>query len=249
VIILSDKKWEIGIAVLLISLSAILYYIHFIIFHDLHHIWIYLLGDIAFAPIDVLIVTLILHKVLERRDKKQTLEKLNMVIGSFFSSIGHDLLTYFSDNDPNLEEIRKNLIVNNSWDDKEFKNAKKILNSYTYSVKMDKNHMIELKGFLSDRSNFMLRLMENPVLLEHEKFTDVLLSVSHLAEELQKRKNLTETPDSDLTHLSGDVNRAYGYLVSQWLDYMLYLKNNYPYLFSLAMRSNPFDEKSEITVK
>ena len=30
---------------------------------------------------------------------------------------------------------------------------------------------------------------------------------------------------------------------------MHYLKNNYPYLFSLAMRLNPFDEKATPEVK
>jgi hypothetical protein len=29
-------------------------------------------------------------------------------------------------------------------------------------------------------------------------------------------------------------------LISQWVDYMKHLKKNYPYLFSLAIRINPF---------
>jgi hypothetical protein len=37
-----------------------------------------------------------------------------------------------------------------------------------------------------------------------------------------------------------DIKRAYGLLVDQWLVYMKHLKDNYPYLFSLAMRVNPF---------
>jgi len=28
------------------------------------------------------------------------------------------------------------------------------------------------------------------------------------------------------------------------VDYMRYMKDNYPYLFSLAMRTNPFDRKT-----
>ncbi|AEK18976.1 hypothetical protein [Methanococcus maripaludis] len=246
---MSDTKWEIGIAVALVALSTVLYYIHFLIFHDIHHISIYLLGDIAFTPIEVLIVTLILHRLLEHRDKKQTLEKLNMVIGSFFSEVGEELLTYFSDNDPDLKEIRKNLIVNNNWDDREFKNAHKILKNYNYHVKINSDNIKELKEFLNSESPFILRLMENPALLEHEKFTGLLRAISHLSEELMKRKDIDNLPQSDIDHISGDIVRVYERLVSEWLDYMMYLKNNYPYLFSLAMRSNPFDLTSEIIVK
>lgn len=43
-------------------------------------------------------------------------------------------------------------------------------------------------------------------------------------------------------HLAGDVDRVYGLLARFWLEYMRYLKGNYPYLFSLAVRTNPFDE-------
>jgi hypothetical protein len=49
-------------------------------------------------------------------------------------------------------------------------------------------------------------------------------------------------PESDRGHLAIDIERIYGLIVHQWLDYMNYLKSNYPYLFSLAMRANPFDQ-------
>jgi len=44
--------------------------------------------------------------------------------------------------------------------------------------------------------------------------------------------------------LLGDVRRAYGLLASEWLSYMKHLRDNYPYLFSLAMRTNPFDPQA-----
>jgi hypothetical protein len=34
----------------------------------------------------------------------------------------------------------------------------------------------------------------------------------------------------------------------EWLDYMRYLKKDYPYLFSLALRLNPFDEDALVAV-
>jgi hypothetical protein len=91
--------------------------------------------------------------------------------------------------------------------------------------------------------------LENPTLLEHESFTELLRSVFHLTEELANREALTQLPDTDYQHLAGDIKRAYILLVHQWFDYMKHLKDNYPYLFSLAMRANPFDRDASPIVK
>jgi len=118
-------KWQIVLGVFLVSLSVILYLIHYAIFRDPHHIFIYMLGDIAFVPIEVLFVTLIIHKVISEREKYVMMEKLNMVIGTFFSEVGTKLLKYFSEFDENFEEIRSNLIVENNWSEKHFLKIKK----------------------------------------------------------------------------------------------------------------------------
>ncbi len=97
--------------------------------------------------------------------------------------------------------------------------------------------------------DFMLRLIENPLLLEHESFTTLLLAVFHLTEELTIRSDLSGLPESDLLHLSSDIKRAYEILVNEWADYMNYLRKNYPYLFSLAMRTNPFDQLASPIVR
>ena len=51
-----------------------------------------------------------------------------------------------------------------------------------------------------------------------------------------------------MVHLAGDAKRAYHLLVQQWLDYMRFLKDEYPYLFALAMRTNPFDREASAIV-
>ena len=78
-------------------------------------------------------------------------------------------------------------------------------------------------------------------MLEHESFTELLWAVFHLAEELSHRPTVSELPDSDYDHLSGDIRRAHQLLVREWLSHMEHLKSDYPYLFSLAVRTNPFD--------
>lgn len=242
-------RWQILLGLALILLSGFLYLIHYTVFRDPHHIFIYLLGDIAFVPIEVLLVTIIIHQLLSEREKKARLEKLNMVIGSFFSEVGTSLLTYFSDFDPELDKIRKNLIVTNDWSEQEFTDVSKYLKVYDYKVEIGKVDLAGLRDFLVVRREFMLRLLENPTLLEHESFTGLLRAVFHLTEELETRGDVTKLPDADYVHLANDIKRAYTFLVQQWLDYVKYLKINYPYLFSLAMRINPFDQTASPFVK
>src|SRR4030042_938917 len=104
-------NWQIILALILVLLSAIFYFIHYLIFRDAHHIFIYLLGDIAFLFLDVWIVMLVLHRLLVYREKQSILKKLNMVIGTFFSEVGTELLKICSRFDPKASDIAQQLVV------------------------------------------------------------------------------------------------------------------------------------------
>jgi len=239
---------QIILGVLLLLLSAVAYSIHYFIFRDAHHIFIYMIGDIAFVFIEVLLVTIIIHQVLEDREKRNRLEKLNMVIGIFFSEVGTDLLAYFSDLDPNLDQLRCDLVVTKDWSDKEFINVSKKLKKYSYKIVPDNLDLEKLRVFLIGKRNFFLTMMENPNLMEHESFTELLRAVFHLTEELKFRDTIANLPDTDLYHIAGDIDRAYAMLVIEWLSYMQHLKDNFPYFFSLALRTNPFDQDASAVV-
>lgn len=247
--VMKRLSWQSFLGISLILLSALVYIIHYAIFRDPHHILIYLIGDIAFVFIEVLLVTLIIHRLLNEREKRAKLEKLNMVIGAFFSEVGTQLLTYFSDFDPKLDEIRQALIVTDNWSNQEFFRANRYLLGYAYEVEIQKINLAHVKKFLFEKGDFLLRLLENPNILEHESFTELLRAVFHLTEELSQRTDIRKLPDSDYAHIAGDIKRAYTLLVKEWLNYMKYLKDNYPYLFSLAMRTNPFDQNASPIVE
>jgi hypothetical protein len=237
-------RWQIILGVSLLLLSAAVYVLHFAIFRDAHHIFLYLIGDVAFVFIEVLLVTMIIHQLMSSRDKRVRFEKLNMVIGAFFSEVGTGLLTYLSDFDPKLETIRRELLVTDDWSDKRFSSAINRLRDYDYRVEIHKVDLQYLRDFLVEKRGFLLRLLENPSLLEHEAFTELLRAVFHVTEELESRETLSQLPESDYKHLGTDIRRVYTRLVHEWLRYMKHLKNNYPYLFSLAMRLNPFDQSA-----
>jgi len=87
------------------------------------------------------------------------------------------------------------------------------------------------------------------MVFEHETFTDLILAINHLTEELKARDDLSALPSSDKSHLANDIGRVYSQLIPQWLKYMEYLRNHYPYLFSLAIRKNPFDDSASVIVR
>lgn len=242
-------NWQVLLGLFLIVLSAFFYLIHYAIFRDVHHIFLYLIGDIAFVFVEVLMVTLIIHQLLNEREKRTKLNKLNMVIGTFFSEVGTDLLKSFIEFDVHVDKIRGNLILSDHWSGHQFLEVNKSLMNYDFKIESQKGDLEKLRSFLIGKREFLLRLLENPNLLEHETFTNLLWAVFHLAEELENRVDVKTLSDTDYAHISGDMKRAYILLISQWLNYMNHLKSNYPYLYSLAVRMNPFDPNASPIIK
>ncbi len=238
-------NWQVTFACILIVLSIILYVCHYLIFKDGHRIFLDLLEYIAFIPVQVLLVTLVIDKLLRVREKRTLLKKLNMVIGVFFSEVGMDLVRRFLAFESNRERLSENLILSPEWTGKQFLQARKAIKDFGHELDLSGGGLVELGTFLEGKKYFLLRLLENPNLLEHESFTNLLWAVTHLAEELSFREGLTGLPQEDLGHLSGDIKRVYTLLISEWLVYMSHLHGAYPYLYSLAVRTNPFNPNAK----
>ena len=238
---MKKSYWQIRLGVILVALSAVFYLIHYAIFRDAHHIFLYLIGDIAFVFIEVLMVTLIIHEVLNLREKKALMEKLNMVIGAFFSEVGTRLLSELAACDSDAEQVRRELIVTGHWTKEQFAKAKRAIRGYEFKIDPQCGDLPVMRETLIVQREFLLRLLENPNLLEHDTFTGLLMAVFHLTEELASRSDVRQLSEADRLHIAGDMKRVYGLLTAEWLDYMKHLRENYPYLFSFAMRTNPFD--------
>jgi hypothetical protein len=233
--------WQVALSFVLVLVSVGLYALHFLLFRDAHYIFEYLLGDIAFLPFQVLFVTLIINQLLGNREKKAKLKKMNMVIGTFFSEVGGELLKMFLSFEKNEKGLKALVLHDRRWADKDFSRLRGQLAEFPYAIDSNGGSLPELKVFLTVRRAFLLSLLGNTNLLEHDKFTDLLWAVFHLTDELVYREDFSRLPQADLQHLAQDLRRAFHLLVLEWLAYMSHLKHDYPYLFSLAIRTNPFD--------
>jgi hypothetical protein len=233
--------WKIQLALALVGASAGLYALNYLIFRDMGYMTRLFLAQLGFLPISVLLVTIILNQLMAQRARTAKLAKLNMVIGAFFSEVGGVLLKTLSAWDRGLPDFQPLVAHISHWTAADFAGFSQGLAESDFNIELKEGDLEVLRDFLLKKRDFLLRLIENPNLLEHDSFSNLLLAVFHLTEELAQRRDLPHLSRSDRQHLAGDVQRGYLLLIQEWLAYMAHLQTRYPYLFSLALRTNPFD--------
>jgi len=230
------------------AVSALLYFVHYLIFQDVHHIFIYMVGDLAFLPLEVFLVVVVIERILTRREKQTVHDKLNMVTGAFLSEVGNDLLLDLLNCFPEKGEMSQRLAIKSDWTHADFRRAM----DYASSLELDPDcqhiDLEDLKALLVEKRQFLVNLLESPNVLEHDRFTDLLWATFHLTEELEARQSLRDLPSEDMKHVSGDIRRLYRHLLVEWVMHVEHLQGSYPYLFSLVARTHPFQESRSAVV-
>jgi hypothetical protein len=242
---MTRSRWRLLFAAALIALSAVIYLFEWGEFHDGRDTLFYLVQDIAFLPISVLVVTVIIAEVLAWREREGRLHRLNMIIGVFFSEVGNDLLRGLMAFDPAAGELCGPLDMNEEWSRTEFAAARRLVEQRPCRCDARRGDLLAVTAILEEKRRFILSLVSNQSLLEHERFSELLWAVLHVQEEVAARGGLgvEDPPQEDVDHLSGDVGRAYVKLLREWIDYMEHLSRDYPYLYSLAARTNPVQQE------
>lgn len=185
--------------------------------------------------------------MLSRHENQARHRKLHLIIGVYFSEVGTRLLSLCAEADPKRMEFCAGLAITMDWTSQQFLQAMKKIPACTFQVDIERIDLPLLRSFLAAQRRTLVDMLENPILLEHENFTAHLQAVFHLNEELGFRPGFEHLPLPDRKHLAGDINRAYSSLVGQWLNYIFYLKQHYPYLYSLSVRTNPFNPEASPT--
>ncbi len=241
--------WPLTLAVVLMGLSALVYWIHYLIFRDPHHIFIFMVGDIAFVFLEMLLLTFVIYRLLHHRERKAMIDKVNMLTGAFFSELGTELLRRLAVYDTHQDPIGRHLSGPSDWSEKEFLNLRDSAVRYDSSIDARQNNLEELQAFLAHHKPFLLDLLQNQSLIRAEPFSNLVWAVFHLAKELENHGDLADLSEADFGRLAGDIKRVYQLLLVLWLDYLDHLKRDYPYLFSLAERRNPFRPVHPVEVK
>jgi hypothetical protein len=245
---MKKTKSSLRIVLLLAAVSLMIYAVQILVFGSPHDTLFYALQDIAFLPLQIAIVTVVLGRYLKSREKEERLAKINIVINVFFSDAGTDLLMSLLSFSNIRKDISLKLNVKADWTDNLFLETVEYYKNLDFQIKCGAEQLKTLKLQMKSKRDFLIQMIENPNLLEHETFTDMLLAVFHLAEELTARKDFADGNTSDMKHLSLDIQRAFQTLLIQWVEYMRHLRLEYPYLYSLEVRKNLFLKEGSIEV-
>lgn len=194
------------------------------------------------------LLTSLAQWLIQRRQLVIQRHRLNMLIGVFYTEVGNKLLHTFSRFDPDISKLRKDFMVTADWSAAQFQQLKKRLNTYKYNIDQTLLDLEVVRRQLHEKGDLLVHQLENPDLVENETYAELLWAVVHLRDELAARNSFKNLPKTDMEHLVIDVERGYSLLTKQWIDYMQYLKNRYPFLFSLALRTNPFVESPSAVV-
>lgn len=228
------NKFYLFVSVALVASSLIMFYIHYLMFGQLENTIYYSLMSLCFIPINILAVTVVFEKLMERRDKQEKLSKINMLVGLFFSEMGFELMNIIVESD----EEAKNLI--SSFSDLNL--VKNKIKKHKHDIDLNKLNYEKLECLLIENKYILANLISNENILEHELFADLLMATLHLRDEAMIRKD-EEITEHDWSHVEVDVVRVYKALTIQWVDYLDHMKSNYPYLYKTAIDINPFNKK------
>lgn len=216
---------------ILICLSIIMFLVHYEIFGQLENTIYYSFMSLCFIPINILAVTLVFEKLVERRARLERVSKLNMLVGLFFSDIGFILLKLIVAGDRKIKSL--------GLDFNDLKLCRDKLNDHNHQLDFEKIDYTQLKDLVISGRDILSSLVSNENILEHETFADLLMSLMHLRDEIifMEHKELTQ---DDWIHIKGDLIRVYKNLTFQWINYLAHLKLFYPYQYSGAIKFNPF---------
>lgn len=218
-------------SIILLILSGTFYGLLWLNFNNTKDIEFSFLCNLAFLPIQVLLITLLLEGIQEYREKKNTLSKLNMIIGVFFSEFGIGLMKNLHSFDENKEDMRKLLFISPTFGTKDFKKRSEAILNNTYALDTTAGDLDSLHNFLVDKKSFLTNLLSNSTLLEHDSFTDLLFAVFHLTDELCLMEKVKNKDQEYYDHISNDMVRVYSSLCYHFVLYVKHVKKQYPYLY------------------
>lgn len=243
-----DRGWLARTALALVAVSLVVYLVDYALFRDLKGEALWLMYNLAFLPVQVLLVGLIMERLLARREKQSLRQKLNMVVGAFFSEVGTSLLAELTPSLADRDEVRTHFGLQGRWKAADFDRAIAYARGMTVRVELGRLDLGDLRRRLVEHRSFLVGLLQSPILLEHQRFTDLLWAIFHLMEELEARPDLTTLTRADADHLAADTRRVYNQLAAEWLAYAQHLQHAYPFLFSLVVRTHPFQERPSAVV-
>ncbi len=123
-------SWKVCTALALVGLSLLLGLAHVALFRDARDPRLQPGGGGGFVPVQVLLVTLIIERLLNEREKQALIKKLNMVIGAFMSEVGAGFLRRVDAFCGEAPDLVRNLAVTEHWGKSHYRRAARFAEDY-----------------------------------------------------------------------------------------------------------------------
>ncbi len=231
--------------VLLFATSAVIYLVQFWLFHDTRDTFFYLLQDWAFLPVQIAVVTIAVGQIIGSREKRERMEKTQMLASTFFSDCGMAMFRTMLRPLLNKEVLWPALKIEKDWGPRDFAAAVEAVHRCPLSFRLSPTCMTHLREIFQEKHMSMMIIISNPALLEHEVFTDMLWAIFHLKDELSARTNFDHLPSVEQEHLNDDMERALRAILVNWIGHMQHIQAEYPFLFLLEIENNPLSPEAD----
>ena len=218
-----NKKNVIIISVLL-AISACIYGMQILIFKDVRNTEFYIFQDMAFIPISIAITTVVVGELLDINNKRDSRQKTRMLTSTFFSDIGFELMSMLA----LISNIDEELLY--TINAPELPESDKItaIKSSGLTVNADMGMYTIISDIIIASKTDILILSSNPMLYDHECFSDLLWELLHLMDEFRLRGDYVKLMPNDLTELNSDFAQVLELLLINWVVNAKYLEETYP---------------------
>ncbi len=219
----------------LAAISILIYILQIIIFRDPKNTFFYIFQDFAFLPISIAIATIIVGEFMDQREKQERIEKTRMLTSSFFTEIGSRLtMAILSASEP--RESLSNVLAIRCKNDLDLKERQDFIRKIPITVNLTKEVFEDTKEIILSSRTALLVLASNPLLMEHEDFSDLLWALFHLIDEFRLRGDFDGLTPPELHHLSEDYEKVMQLLLVNYIANAKYLQETYPNLYSAATK-------------
>ncbi len=132
--------------------------------------------------------------MLNRREEESKRKKLHMLVGVFFDEIGHTLLKQLVEHLPLPEEDRRRFEFTAQWNRRDFRALSNF--STTLPLMLERPEQLVASSWqaIPAVKPLLIRLLENPAVLEHGAFSELLLALFHFEQELGFRAHVWNYP-------------------------------------------------------
>lgn len=195
------KKETIRTILLLGFISACIYGLQIVLFHDVRNTEFYILQDLAFIPVSIAITTIVVGNIMDSRARKEASEKAAMLRAVFFTDIGRTLMMC-------LYKVTDSNILSFLDEDISVSEKQKRIHSCNIQVHTDKDTYEFIRTFLQSKQQDLMTLSGNNDLMDQDDFTQLLGGLFHLLDEFSLRGSYDQLNESDIMHMDDDFSKV-----------------------------------------